>query len=154
MSSTSFGRETRQSAKMKNQNTTIDEFETTSAKKPKLFLKLNKQPETLSSPSKSILNKPKPIDSSLNFDTSLSTLSVAKKTSLEQLGITSERINMDIDLTPNSPSFKGKEKENSLSPSFENFTQRLNFTLIADFSTIPEKLSKFTQIELIDLRCS
>ena len=177
MSDSSAGCQTRQMTKQKTQNTTIDATEITFAKKLQFSISnSNKQPEPSTSSSASVLPKTATLDISLNFNPNSGTYNppgyvdsglndplykayAAKHnpdnpSSPEKPGTISKQNNMEVDPTPNSLSSKGKEKENSPAPPVGNFTRRLNFTLIADFSALPKKLSRSDQINLIDLRCS
>jgi hypothetical protein len=152
------GQETRSLAKKQKTNKAIlGDTATTTPPKKSLFKK-NLQPETSTSTATSGLSTSSLIDTSLDsnsdFTQTMDFISSVNVSSLATPGITSEQTTMDVDTTPINPSPKGKEKENSTPLPFGNFTRRLNFTLIADFSAIPEKLSKTEQMKLIDLRCS
>ena len=158
MSGQSSGRETRSLAKKQKTNKAILGDTTTTTLPKKSLAKKNPQPETSTStttsgPSTSLL-----IDTSLDANSdstqAMEFTPSVNVSSLATPGITSEKTTMDVDSTPNNPSPKGKEKENSTPLPFGNFTRRLNFTLTADFSAIPDKLSRSQQMDLIDLRCS
>src|ERR1043165_1973161 len=177
MSGSSSGRLTRQMTKQKTLNTTIDATEITSAKKPRFSISNpNKQPEPSTFSSASVLPKTSTLDTSLNYNPNSGTYNplgyidpslndplhkayTAKyasdnSSSPEKPGTISEQNIMEVDSTSNSSSSKGKEKENSIASTIRNFTRRLNFTLITDFSTISKELSRSDRMNLINLRCS
>src|ERR1044071_5448219 len=160
MSGQSTGRETRSLAKKQKTNKAILGDTTTNTLPKKSLAKKNPQPETSTSTATSGPSPSSLIDTSLDANSdstqAMEFTPSVNVSSLATPGITSEQTTMDVDSTPINPSPKGKEKENSNSTAlpFGNFTRRLNFTLIADFSAISEKLSRTEQMKLIDLRCS
>src|ERR1044071_436620 len=158
MSGQSTGRETRSLAKKQKTNKAILGDTTTNTLPKKSLAKKNPQPETSTSTATSGPSASSLIDISLDANTdstqAMEFTPSVNVSSLATPGISSEQTTMDVDSTPVNPSLKGKEKVDSTPLPFGNFTRRLNFTLIADFSDIPEKLSKAQQMDLIDLRCS
>ena len=145
---------TRQKAKDKSISAILGDTTTTLTPK-KSILKKTTQPEITTSSATPGPSKPlstvSPVDSNCNSEDAMDHTPINNSTSTETPVNISEQTTMDVDATPVNPSPKGKEKENSTPLPFGNFTRRLNFTVIADFSAIPEKLSRSQQMDMIDL---